>query len=220
MIDNFGLTKRSVASILMSTIHDPLGFFLPYLNNLKLIYRDICRQGLKWDQSIDDNMKSRVMEALELFIGIEKIQFHRKAIFPESKKITFKVYFDGSLSAIGVSVICLSELPNGKKIYRLLLNKGKILGNDVNTAPRSELCACLISSRVYTLIMEELKDFLASFKGEVEVQICGDSQVVLNQIKRNSYNFATFAASRIQEIKENTEGYNIKWIHVRTSLGR
>ena len=27
MVDNFGLTKRSVASILMGTIHDPLGFF-------------------------------------------------------------------------------------------------------------------------------------------------------------------------------------------------
>ena len=121
------------------------------------------------------------MEALELFIGIENIQFHRKAIFPESKKVTFKIYFDGSLQAIGVPVLCLSELPNGQKIYRLVCNKGKILGNDVNTAPRSELCACLISTRVYTLIMEQLKDFLATFKGEVEVQILGDSQVVLNQ---------------------------------------
>ena len=81
------------------------------------------------------------------------------------KQKTFKIYFDGSLQAIGVSVVCLSELPNGQKIYRLLCNKGKILGNDVNTAPRSELCACLVSTRVYTLIMEQLKDFLENFKG-------------------------------------------------------
>ena len=125
MVDNFGLTKRSVASILMGTIHDPLGFFLPYLNNLKLIYRDICRQGLKWDQPIDDNMKSRVMEALELFIGIENIQFHRKAIFPESKKVTFKIYLTGSLQAIGVLVVCLSELPNGQKIIAYFAIKAK-----------------------------------------------------------------------------------------------
>ena len=30
-----GLTKRNVASLLMGTLHDP------YINNLKLIYRDI-----------------------------------------------------------------------------------------------------------------------------------------------------------------------------------
>ena len=59
--------------------------------------------------------------------------------------------------------------------------------------------------------MEQLKDFLATFKGEVEFQILGDSMVVLNQIKRNSYNFATFAASRIQEIKENTDGFQLTW---------
>ena len=137
------------------------------------------------------------MEALSFIVGIEKVQFNRKAIFSESNKITFKIFFDGSLQAIGVSVVCLNELQNGQKIYRLLCNKGKILGNDINTAPRSELCACLISTRVYTLITEQLKDFLKTFKGEIAFQILGDSQVVLNQIKRNSYNFATFAASRI-----------------------
>ena len=158
-----------------------------------------------------------MLEALSFFVGIKNVQFQRKAIFPEAKKVTFKFYFDGSLQAIGVSVVCLSELPNGKKIYRLLCNKGKILGNDINTAPRSELCACLISTRVYTLIMEQLKDFLENFKGEVAFQILGDSLVVLNQIKRNSYNFATFAASRIQEIKENTENYQISWHHVASA---
>ena len=37
---------------------------------------------------------------------------------------------------------------------------------------------------------------------------------MLNQIKRNSYNFATFAASRIQEIRENTKDFEISWLHV------
>ena len=37
MAEIYGLTKRSVASILMGTCHDPLGIFLPYVNNLKII---------------------------------------------------------------------------------------------------------------------------------------------------------------------------------------
>ena len=61
------------------------------------------------------------------------------------------------------------------------------------------------------------KTVLENFKGEVAFQILGDSLIVLNQIKRNSYNFATFAASRIQEIKENTADYKISWHHVASA---
>ena len=65
--------------------------------------------------------------------------------------------------------------------------------------------------------MEQLKDFLENFKGKVAFQILGDLLVVLNQIKRNSYNFVTFAANRIKEIKENTENYKILWHHVASA---
>ena len=119
---------------------------LPFINNLKFIYRDICRENTEWDKQISEKMKLKVMEALNHYVNIEKVQIERKAVFPEARKLTFKFYFDGSLQGIGVSVVCLSELPNGEKVYRLLCNKGKILGNDVNTGPRSELCACLIST--------------------------------------------------------------------------
>ena len=38
--------------------------------------------------------------------------------------------------------------------------------------------------------------------------------IVFNQIKKNSYNFHTYLALRIQEIRESTLGYNIEWSHV------
>ena len=44
--------------------------------------------------------------------------------------------------------------------------------------------------------------------------LLGDSTVVLNQIKQHSYNFATFAACRVQEIRENTKDFDISWLHV------
>ena len=132
----YGLTKRTVASVLMSTVHDPLGVCLPFVGNLKFIYRDICRENTEWDKQISEKMKSRVLEALSHFVEIEKVQFERKAIFSEAKRLTFKFYFHGSLQGIGVSVICANELPNGQTVYRLLCNKAKILGSDMNTAPR------------------------------------------------------------------------------------
>ena len=88
------------------------------------------------------------------------------------------------------------------------------MGDSVNTAPRSELCACLVSSRIYCLIQEQLQTFLEQFEGKVHFQILGDSLIVLNQIRKNSYNFHTYAAARIQEIRESTLGNDIEWAHV------
>ena len=40
-IKEFPLTKRSMASILMGSINDPLQIMAPYVDNLKLIYRNL-----------------------------------------------------------------------------------------------------------------------------------------------------------------------------------
>jgi hypothetical protein len=98
-----------------------------------------------------------VIEALGLIIHLDNIQFSRKSIFMEAKK--FKAYFDGSKQCIGVSVIVKNTLPNGEVIFRLLCNKSKICSESINTAPRSELTAALVSTQVYTLVKEELSEF-------------------------------------------------------------
>ena len=77
----------------MGTIHDPLGMVLPFINNLKFIYRDICRENTEWDKQISEKMKLKVIEALNQFVNIEKVKFERKAVFPEAKKLTFKFYY-------------------------------------------------------------------------------------------------------------------------------
>jgi hypothetical protein len=130
----------------MGTLHDPPQIVAPYINNLKLIYRDIGRLQIELDQKIPEKIQERVIEALGLIIHLDKIQFTRKSIFMEAKEIKFKVYFDGSKQCIGVSVIVKNTLPNGEVIYRLLCNKSKICSESINTAPRSELTACLVST--------------------------------------------------------------------------
>ena len=61
-------------------------------------------------------------------------------------------------------MVVKSTLPNDKVINRLLCNRSPLDGEDVNTAPRFELCACLISTRVYCLITEQLQTFLEDLK--------------------------------------------------------
>ena len=61
-------------------------------------------------------------------------------------------------------MVVKSTLPNDKVINRLLRNRSPLDGEDVNTAQRFELCACLISTRVYCLITEQLQTFLEDLK--------------------------------------------------------
>ena len=117
---------------------------------------------------------------------MEKVQFQRKVVFLEAKNIKFMIFFDGLKSGIGVSVVVKSVLPNDENIFRLLCDKSKLLEHDVNTNPRSKLFACLVSSRIYCLIKEQLQTFLQHYTGKVSFQILGDSLIVLNQIRKNS----------------------------------
>ena len=52
-VKTHGVTKRNLASLLMGTCHDPLGIIDPYGNNLKIIYRRLCRLGLTWDDKLE-----------------------------------------------------------------------------------------------------------------------------------------------------------------------
>ena len=45
--EKYGMTKRSVASLVIGSLHDPLGFMQPFQSNLKLHFRDICRLKLQ-----------------------------------------------------------------------------------------------------------------------------------------------------------------------------
>ena len=145
---------------------------------------------------------------------MENIQIQRKALFAESTHIKFKLFFDGSKQAVGVSVLVQNILPNNEAVTRLLCNKAKLCSDSINTAPRSEITACVISTRVKILICEQLAEFLSQFSGQVSFEILGDSLIVLSQIKKQAYQFKTFTAARIAEIKENTANIDLKWSHI------
>ena len=91
----------------MGSLHDPLQITAPYVNNLKLIYRDLCRILLNtsWNEGVPDKIKDRLEEVLRHFFKMEKVQFQRKVVFLEAKNIKFMIYFEGSKFGIGVSVV-------------------------------------------------------------------------------------------------------------------
>ena len=68
---------------------------------------------------------------------------------------------------------------------------------------RSELACAHLCSRMYSLLQDQMYDFLSNFQGEVQFRVLSDSEIVLNQIASLPYQFKTWVASRVQEIHEN-----------------
>ena len=103
----------------------------------------------RWDAPVPQEIHDRVIKSLSYFFEMENIQIQRKALFAESTHIKFKIFFDGSKQAVGVSVLVQNILPNGEAVTRLLCNKAKLCSDSINTAPRSELTACLSENTTY-----------------------------------------------------------------------
>ena len=73
-ITEYRLTKRSLAIIFMGSMHNPLQIMAPYVHNIKLIYRDVCRMNTVWDQEVTKKIEEGILEALEYFFQMENIE--------------------------------------------------------------------------------------------------------------------------------------------------
>ena len=215
-INEFPLRKSSIASLIVGTCHDPLGISLPYLMNLKFLFRKLIHQELGWDDLLKGDNLEEAKRYILLLFNLEKIQLPRQALFFNAKKITFQIFFDGSLQGIACTVLVKNQFQDGRIVTRLLKNKAKVTSHDCNTTPRSELLSALISSRLYEILKSELKDFIEEFQGEINFEMIGDSTIVLSQIQKHSYLFKSWVKSRvfeIQRITDKLQNKNISWHH-------
>ena len=207
-VKTHGITRRNLASLLMGTCHDPLGVIDPYANNLKIIYRRVCRTQPvpNWDIKLQKDEEDAIIKACSYFFLLENVLFERRAIFSDAAEIVFLFYLDGSSTDLnGVSIIVKNTFPNNDVISRCLRNKSHINGGDVTTTPRAELQAAHLCSRLYALLQDQLREFLLLFSGKIKFEILSDSEIVLNQIGCLPYMFKPWVGARIQEIQENVD---------------
>ena len=132
---------------------------------------------------------------------MEKVLFPRRVAYIEAVLIEILLFFDGSNTAMGVSIYVRNTMRDGKIITRLLKNKIKLVPSDANTTPRSELLAALICTRLLNLLQGDLKIFFELFQGEVKIRAYGDSQVVLAKLSHDNYLFKQWVAIRVSEIQ-------------------
>ena len=57
------LSKRSVLKV-VAKLYDPLGLLSPLFTTIKVIFQELCKLKVDWDEPLTDNLKSRYLDWL------------------------------------------------------------------------------------------------------------------------------------------------------------
>ena len=209
---NKGTTRRGILSTVCS-IFDPLGLIAPVTLVGKQILQELCRQGLDWDDPIPEPLEMKYQQWVSDLTHLGEITINRcykPRDFGPVVTAELHNFSDASLVGYGqCSYLCLLNA-KGKVQCSLVLGKARVTPLKAVTIPRLELTPTVLSTRIATLLANELQfDNLKQFYWT-------DSKVVLSYIQNEDKRFHVYVANRISEIRERSE--LDQWNHVPTDL--
>jgi len=199
-------TKREVLKLVMS-IFDPLGFLSNFIIRARIIYQDIWRTEIGWDQEVPDTINDRWqdwIQELKKITGMEIPRCYSPA-FSTALHRQLHIFCDASTEAY--SVVCYFRFEHsGRFETAFVTGKAKVAPLKSISVPRMELEAALMGSRMGKFIQDE---------HEVKVDstfFWTDSMTVLKWIRSDSRRFNPFVSHRIGEMQELTDVDQWKWI--------
>ena len=116
-------------------------------------------------------------------------------------------FSDGNPDSYGTVAYVLWTLTDKRKVANLIMSKAKLgLLLQKGETVRNELSGATIASRLENLIFENSE---MNFDGHIPFL---DSQIVQAMIRKESYEFNTFAGLGVGEIQQKTN--RNKWLHI------
>ncbi|XP_043088736.1 LOW QUALITY PROTEIN: uncharacterized protein LOC122334940 [Puntigrus tetrazona] len=201
-------TRRGLLSTVAS-LYDPLGFIAPFLLSGKLVLQEMCRNGTGWDDPLPKELQSSWEHWKADLVNLEKICISRcyvPANFGKVVKRELHHFSDTSNSGYGQCTYLRSISEEGNIHCALVIGKSRVAPIKVQTIPRLELTAAVISVAMSNMLKQEL-DY-----ADIEEHFWTDSQVVLGYINNEARRFHTFVANRVQKIHLSTTPQQWKYV--------
>ena len=202
-------TRRGIISVI-SSIYDPLGFASPVVIIGKIIFQDLTRLQLKWDESIPTHIQERWIEWLNELPMLEAMRIPR-CLKPQiyntcATTIQLHHFSDASEAAYGIITYIRIIDPSDHIHVTLLLSKPRLAPLKAMTKARLELIAAVLAARMDATLRSEL---------DLNIQdsfFWCDSQLVIQYIKNEKKRFHVFVANRVAAIQQASKPE--QWRHI------
>ena len=201
------ITRRTMLST-VSSLFDPIGLIAPVLVKGRILFQDVTRLKLPWDETVPPDVSESWSRWLHSLDDLKHVVISR-CIKPKEFDDAYAElhhFSDASERAYGCCSYLRLVSKSGKIHVVLVCGKGRVAPIHSCSIPRLELQAAVLAARVDSMLKDELHISLG------ESKFWTDSRIVLQYIKNESKRFHVFVANRVGEIRNLSTAS--QWNHV------
>ncbi|XP_045517137.1 uncharacterized protein LOC123709686 [Pieris brassicae] len=186
-------TKRALLSDI-SKLFDPLGWLAPAITAMKIIFQEVWKQNIKWDDQIPTSILKKWKQFKEeIELSISKIRIPRWLQTSPDSTLELHGFCDASNKAYAAVIYC--RINNKVSLVaaktKLVPVKGKI------SIPRGELCGAVLLTKLFNKVKACL--------GYNKIKCYGwtDSMVTLGWIQGQPEKWKPFVSNRVKQIVQD-----------------
>ena len=189
--ESFQQTKRGVISDVARTF-DVLGWITPAILPMKILYRELWKEGLDWDEPVSEDQASKHQiwrSDLPVLKEVHLPRCYTRAEAPSSLQL--HGFADASCNAYAAVVYLRATYPTQEPTVQLVVAKSKVAPLKTRTIPQLELCGANLLARLISTTGQTLGIPIS------DITAYSDSTVVLGWLGGESGRYCVFSGHRI-----------------------
>jgi len=195
-------TKRSILSVI-AKIFDPLGLISPFVMYGKILFQELWKLSVNWDEEVPSELKLKFQKWLLSSQSFKSFHINR-CYFPqmawgELRHVELHGFGDASEKGYGACVYLRVPVENDSYKVSLVASKSRVAPIKALTLPRLELMGSLLCSRLVNFAKKAL-----SLDSNTRIVCWTDSTIALSWIQGDASKKEMFVANRVKEIQELT----------------
>ncbi|XP_062557552.1 uncharacterized protein LOC134222417 [Armigeres subalbatus] len=207
-------TKRDVLRVLMS-VYDPLGMLSNYMILLKLLFQEIWREGISWDDEIGTEQQEKWKIWLQLLPEVESVRiprcYHLSPSRGTERIVELHTFVDAS--ELGYAAVSYFRFIEKEQISCSLVgSKSRVAPIKFVSIPRLELQAAVIGARLAKNI-EQGHSVKISRR-----YFWTDARNVMCWLESDHRKYSQFVAFRVGEILETTDVSEWRWLSGKSNV--
>ena len=155
------LTKRVLLSS-VAKVFDPMGLISPSIILMKILFQNLCKNGVDWDDPVDSGTQKAWDLWLKDLTEAKTFSVNRcifKQCLSQAESIELHGFGDASVPAYGSCIYIRVDYGDQVNVH-LLSSKTRVAPLKPLTIPRKELLSALLTARLINSVKSALGHFI------------------------------------------------------------